>query len=550
MTQLTRLPQWQALQAERHALAAFHLRTAFAADPGRYARFERTLAAGDARLVLDLSKHRIEQRTLELLLELAIARDLRARIDAMFAGERINTTEQRAVLHVALRDLSNRPVRVDGRDVKPDVAAVRERLLDVAERVRDGRWRGHTGAPITDVVNLGIGGSDLGPQMMTLALAPYHDGPRVAFVSNVDPEHLRGTLARLDPKSTLFVVASKTFTTLETMTNARAARAWLVQGLGDPAATARHFVALSTNAAEVAAFGIAPESMFPFWDWVGGRYSLWSSIGMPIALAVGRARFMQMLAGAHAMDEHFRTAEFSANLPVLLGLLGIWYVNFWGAASFSIAPYAQHLARFAAHLQQLDMESNGKRVTLESEIVDYATGPVIWGEPGTNGQHAYFQLLQQGPALIPVDFIVAAESPHADDMQHRILVANCFAQAATLAIGKTADEASAEMLAAGKGELEARRLAHHREFPGNRPSSTLLVQRFDPFTMGLLTALYEHKVFVQGALWGINSFDQWGVELGKQIATSLGAALSDTKVPVDAAAAGIVGAWRAMRGVV
>jgi glucose-6-phosphate isomerase len=548
MTQLTRLPQWQALQAERNALAGFHLRAAFAADAGRFARFARGVAAGDARIELDLSKHRIEARTLELLLELAHARDLRGCIDAMFAGEHINTTERRAVLHVALRDLSGRPRLLDGADVQPAITSVRERLLDLAERVRDGRWTGHTGARISDVVNLGIGGSDLGPQMMTVALAPYHDGPRVFFVSNVDPEHLRSTLAGLDPESTLFVVASKTFTTIETMTNARAARTWLVNALGSEAATAKHFVALSTNAKDVASFGIAPANMFEFWDWVGGRYSLWSSIGLPIAIAIGRTRFLQMLGGAQAMDEHFRGAEFAHNLPVLMGLVGIWYVNFWGAASHSIAPYSQHLARFAAHLQQLDMESNGKRVNLEGEVVDHETGPVIWGEPGTNGQHAYFQLLQQGPALIPIDFIVAAESPHADDAQHRILVANCFAQSATLAIGKTAHEARNEMIAAGMSEQEAKRLAPHREFPGNRPSSTLLVQRFDPFTLGLLTALYEHKVFVQGAIWGINSFDQWGVELGKQIATKLAGALSDTKAPLDAASAGIVGAWRAMRG--
>jgi glucose-6-phosphate isomerase len=549
MTRLTRLPQWQALEAERHALQGFHLRAAFAHDARRFARFSRALAAGEARVLLDFSKHRIEDRTLTLLLELAQACDLRGRIDAMFAGERINTTERRAVLHVALRDLSGGPLLLDGGDVKPAIASVRTRMLDLAERVRDGRWTGHTGARITDVVNLGIGGSDLGPQMMTVALAPYHDGPRVHFVSNVDPEHLRSTLAGLDPRSTLFIVASKTFTTIETMTNARAARRWLLAGLGDERATLRHFVALSTNAKDVAAFGIAPENMLEFWDWVGGRYSLWSSIGLPIALAIGRAGFLQMLAGAHALDQHFRTAPFGENLPVLMGVLGIWYVNFWGAASQSIAPYSQHLARFAAHLQQLDMESNGKRVDLAGEVVDYATGPVIWGEPGTNGQHAYFQLLQQGPALIPVDFIVAAESPHADDAQHRILVANCLAQAATLAVGKTADEARAEMVASGTNEQEARRLAPHREFPGNRPSSTLLVQRLDPFTLGLLTALYEHKVFVQGALWGINSFDQWGVELGKQIATHLTGALSDLTAPVDPAASGIVDAWRAMRGI-
>ena len=340
MTQLTRLPQWEALEAERNALARFHLKAAFAADPQRYTRFARSLAAGDTRVVLDLSKHRIETRTLELLLELAHARVLRARIDAMFAGERINVTEHRAVLHVALRDLSQRPVHVDGNDVKPAIASVRERMLDLAERVRDGRWTGHTGARITDVVNLGIGGSDLGPQMMTVAVAPYHDGPRVHFVSNVDPRTpARRRSRRSIPPAPWFVVASKTFTTIETMTNARAARAWLVQALGSENATAKHFVALSTNAKDVTAFGIEPANMFEFWDWVGGRYSLWSSIGLPIALAIGRTRFLELLAGAHAMDEHFRTAAFAHNLPVLMGLVGLWYVNFWGAASQSIAPY-------------------------------------------------------------------------------------------------------------------------------------------------------------------------------------------------------------------
>ncbi len=548
MTRLTRLPAWAALEAERQALAGFHLRTAFAADPGRYARFERRLEAGDALLVADFSKHRLEARTLDRLVELADACGLRERIDAMFAGTRINITENRAVLHVALRDLSGRPRQLDGQDVTADVAAVRARQVDLAERIRDSRWRGHTGARITDVVNLGIGGSDLGPQMMTLALAPHHDGPRTWFVSNVDPEHLRSTLARLDPASTLFIVASKTFTTIETMTNARAARDWLLHGLNDPAATAKHFVALSTNAKDVAAFGIAPDNMLPFWDWVGGRYSLWSAIGLPIAIAVGGARFTQMLAGAHAMDEHFRTAPFASNLPVLMALIGLWYVNFWNAGSVSIAPYSQHLSRFAAHLQQLDMESNGKRVNLEGEIVDHATGPVIWGEPGTNGQHAYFQLLQQGPALIPLDFIVAALPVHAeDDAQHRILVANCLAQSATLAVGKTADEAFAEMRAAGKSDADARKLAAHREFPGNRPSTTLLVRRFDPFTMGMLLALYEHKVFAQGAIWNVNSFDQWGVELGKQIATSLQGVLADPQANAETVSQGIVEAWREAR---
>ncbi|HXF44927.1 MAG TPA: glucose-6-phosphate isomerase [Burkholderiaceae bacterium] len=543
---LTDSGEWRALAAQRAALAGFHLRDAFAADPQRFARLSRRVQFAGGELLFDFSKHLIDERALELLLRLAAARHVRARIDAMFAGEKINVTEDRAALHVALRDLSARPLVVDGVDVKAQVAAVRERFLDFAERVRAGAATGHAGMRFTDVVNLGIGGSDLGPQMMVQALTPYHDGPRVHFVANVDPAHLASTLRALDPRTTLFIVASKTFTTAETMANARAARGWLAAALGE-AAVARHFVAVSANARAVAAFGIAAANMFEFWDWVGGRYSLWSAIGLPIAIAVGRARFMQMLAGAHALDEHFRTAAFADNVPVLAALLGIWYLNFWGAATHSIAPYSQHLARFVAHIQQLDMESNGKRVTADGEVVDYATGPIVWGEPGTNAQHAYFQLLQQGPALVPVDFIVAAESAYADDAQHRLLVANCFAQSAALAWGKTRQEARAEMIAAGLSEEGAERLAPHREFPGNRPSTTILVRRFDPFTLGMLTALYEHKVFVQGAIWNIDSFDQWGVELGKSIAARIAAAFDDERAPVDAASAGLIAAWRAMR---
>lgn len=545
---LTATPQWQALTAHRQVFDRFDLRDAFAADPERAARFTRTVRLDAAEVVLDFSKNLLDTATLDLLLALADARGLRARIDAMFAGERINTTEGRAVLHVALRDHSPAPLLLDGRDVKRDVAAVRTRFLDCAERVRSGAWRGYTGEPITDVVNIGIGGSDLGPQMMVEALRPYHDGPRVHFVSNVDAAHLTMTLKTLEPAGTLFIVASKTFTTLETMLNARLARAWLVDALGHDAAVARHFVAVSTNTRAVTEFGIQPDNMFEFWDWVGGRYSLWSSVGLSIALATGRARFEQMLAGAHALDHHFRTAPFADNLPVLLGLIGLWYVDFWGAQSHAILPYYQPLSRFVAHIQQLDMESNGKSVTLAGDAVDYATAPVIWGEPGTNAQHAFMQRLHQGPGFVPIDFIVAAAADHAHAESHRALVANCFAQAQALMVGRTRDQVAAQARAAGKSPQEAARLGLHREMPGNRPSNTLLVRRFDPFTLGLLTALYEHKVFVQGAVWGINSFDQWGVELGKELATQLDRALaSDRNEGLDASTAALIGHWRRLQ---
>jgi glucose-6-phosphate isomerase len=555
MGSLTETPAWHALQAHRARLNDFDIRAAFGADPQRFARFSRrlTVDAADPRdsaeVLLDFSRHRIDAPALDQLVALADARGLRERVAAMFDAQRINDTERRAVLHVALRDLSDTPVLLDGVDVKPEIAAVRERFLDFAQRVREGRWTGATNLPITDVVNIGIGGSDLGPLMMVEALRPFHDGPRLHFVSNVDGAHIGATLRDLDARTTLFVIASKTFTTVETMTNAHTARRWLLEALG-AAAVARHFVAVSTNAREVAAFGIDAAAMFPFWDWVGGRYSLWSSVGVSIALAVGRERFMQMLAGASAMDTHFRTAAPADNLPVLLGLLGVWYVNFWGAATHSIAPYYQHLSRFAAHIQQVDMESNGKRVTRSGETVDHATGPVVWGEPGTNGQHAYFQLLHQGPALVPIDFLLAAESPYPLDEHHRILAANCFAQAQALLAGKSGTAAVEEMVAGGMDEAEARRLAPHRTFPGNRPSSTLLVRRWDPFTLGLLVALYEHKVFVQGAIWGINSFDQWGVELGKQLAARLMPALEGQPShagALDGSTAGLIAAWRALR---
>jgi glucose-6-phosphate isomerase len=459
----------------------------------------------------------------------------------MFAGERINITEDRPVLHVALRNRSGRPIVVDGRDVMPDVNAVLAKMRRFTDRVRSGEWRGHTGEAITDIVNIGIGGSDLGPVMVTEALRPFwKHGLRAHFVSNIDGTHLVETLARCRPESTLFTVASKTFTTQETITNAVSARAWLLERLGDRAAVAAHFVALSTNAREVAAFGIDTDNMFDFWDWVGGRYSLWSAIGMPIALVIGMDSFEELLAGAHDIDEHFRTAPLDRNIPVVMGLLGIWYHNFWGAESHAILPYDQYLHRFAAYFQQGDMESNGKGVDRQGRpIADYTTGPVIWGEPGTNGQHAFYQLIHQGTRLIPSDFIAPIESHNPIGRHHDILIANFLAQTEALMRGKTADEVRAEL--ARKGITGREDLVAHRTFGGNRPTSSILFTRLVPRTLGRLIALYEHKIAVQGAIWNINSFDQWGVELGKQLASAILAELDE-----DADATGHDGSTNAL----
>ncbi len=507
---------WQQLGDHAQSIAPRHMRELFAADPARAAHFSLK-ACG---ILLDYSKNRITDDTLRHLLSLADECDLRSHILAMFEGEPINNTEQRAVLHTALRAQGDAHAMVGGEDVIPAIREVRQRCAAFAERVRSGEWKGFSGESITDVVNIGIGGSDLGPLMVCEALKPYADGPRVHFVSNVDSLHLNQTLAGLDPARTLFVIASKTFTTLETLTNARSARAWLV-ATGGEAAVARHFVAVSTNAEKVAAFGIDTANMFGFWDWVGGRYSLWSAIGLPIALSVGPQRFEALLAGAAAMDQHFRTAPLAENLPVLLALLGIWYVDFLGCGSQVVAPYNQTLHRLPAFLQQLDMESNGKRVRASGEAVDYATGPVIWGEPGTNGQHAFFQLLHQGTATIPVDFILALSQPGQVEPHRTSQIANCLAQSAALMQGKTEAEVRAEMSARGASEAEIEALLPHRVFPGNRPSNTLLLDELSPYSLGALLALYEHKVFVQGSIWGLNSFDQWGVELGKQLASGL-----------------------------
>ncbi len=546
MAALTRSPAWRALERHAEAMAAVHLRDLFAGDGDRFARF--SLRLDD--LLLDYAKNRITGETMGLLIDLARAarlEDWRAR---MFAGDRINVTENRAVLHVALRNRSNRPILVDGRDVMADVNAVLAKMRDFSEQVRSGAWRGHTGAAVTDVVNIGIGGSDLGPCMVCEALKPYQRPDlRPHFVSNVDGAQLHDTLAPLEPAHTLFVVASKTFTTQETMTNAASARAWLVERLGDEAAVAKHFVAVSTNAQAVAAFGIRTENMFEFWDWVGGRYSLWSAIGLPIALAVGFARFEELLAGAHAMDEHFRTTPLEHNMPVIMALLGIWYRDFLGACSHAVLPYSQHLHRLPAYLQQADMESNGKSVRRDGARVDYATGPIVWGEPGTNGQHAFYQLLHQGTELVPADFLAAAESLTPLGDHHDKLLANFFAQTEALAFGKTADEVRAELEGEGLSGAALEALVPHKVFEGNRPTNSILFRRLDPATLGKLIALYEHKIFTQGVLWNINSFDQWGVELGKQLAKVILPQLADPE-PVashDSSTNGLINHMKALR---
>ena len=506
------------LRAHHWEMKGQRLRDLFAEDPQRFRHFSVNLDD----LLLDYSKNLILPETLEKLLALARAADVEGGRDAMFDGERINATEGRAVLHTALRNRSERPVLVDGHDVMGDVREVLEAMGAFAEAVRDGAIGGATGERFTDVVNIGIGGSDLGPAMVTRALSPYgREGLRSHFVSNVDGAHLSDTLKGLDPRRTLFLVASKTFTTQETMANAHSARAWLVAALGDEAVQ-HHFAAISTNLEAVAHFGIAEDRIFGFWDWVGGRYSVWSAIGLPVMIAIGAERFGEFLQGGFEMDEHFRSAPLSANLPVILGLLGVWYRDVWGFSAHAVLPYDQRLERFAAYLQQLDMESNGKGVTLTGHPVAEATGPLVWGEPGTNGQHAFFQLLHQGTDIVPVEFMIAATG-HEPELRHHhdLLVANCLAQSEALMKGRSYEEARNQLLAKGIGGLEAAELAPHRVFTGNRPSITLAYDRLGPYALGRIIALYEHRVFVEAQLFGINAFDQWGVELGKELATAL-----------------------------
>jgi glucose-6-phosphate isomerase len=523
---LTSTTSYQSLRNHASQARTWQMRDLFAQDPQRFERFSSE-AAG---LFLDYSKNRLDGRTLELLAQLARERGVERLRDAMFAGEKINLTENRAVLHTALRAPRNKQFALDGQDIGADVHGVLDRIKTFSDSVRNGSWKGHTGKEITDVINIGIGGSDLGPKMVCLALRQFAH-PRLAmhFVSNVDGHDMDAALSRVNPETTLFIIASKTFTTAETMMNANTARTWFLQHAPEEA-LAKHFVAVSTNVEAIKTFGIDPANMFPFWDWVGGRYSVWSAIGLPVALAVGHGYFMDFLAGAHAMDEHFRTAPIEQNLPMILALVGFWNREFLDCASVSIAPYHQDLNRFPAYLQQLDMESNGKRVTRAGDTIsDYATGPVIWGDVGTNGQHAYFQLLHQGTDVTPIDFIAALRPTHEFHKHHAALLANCFAQSEAFMKGKTADEVRQDL--AGQPADEIERLVPHKTFPGNRPSNTILMEYLTPATLGALIALYEHKVFVQGALWDVNSYDQWGVELGKVLAKKIEAELNGDAAP-------------------
>ena len=519
MHRLTQTPVWQGLVDHQRSMDNVHMRDLFTLDPQRFDQFSLKID----NLFLDYSKNRINRDSLNLLLKLARDTGVELLRDQMFAGEIVNVTEQRASLHTALRNRTNHPVLINGEDVMPEVNAVLARMRQFSEAVRGGIWQGFSGERIRDVVNIGIGGSDLGPLMVCEALKPYQSPQlRLHFVSNIDGSHIAETLNQVRPESTLFIVASKTFTTQETLTNASTARAWFMDQVGDECAISRHFVAVSNNAEKVAAFGIDKANMFEIRDWVGGRYSLWSAIGLPIALAVGMDRFEQLLTGAHVMDQHFQEAPLEQNMPVLLALIGVWYHNFFGAESYAVTPYDQYLHRFPAYLQQLDMESNGKSVSRDgSPIHDYTTGPVLWGEPGTNGQHAFFQLIHQGTRLVPADFLAPMESQHPLGNHHTLLLANCFAQSEALMWGKTEAEARVELSAGGLSGEALERLLPHKVFSGNRPSNTLLFRQLDPYTLGMLIALYEHKVFIQGAIWNINSFDQWGVELGKQLASRI-----------------------------
>ena len=519
-TPLTQRSSWKALEEHYQKVRDLHLRTLFAEEPGRGERF----ALEAAGIYLDYSKNRITDETLRLLLALAEDSGLRERIEAMFRGDKINVTENRAVLHVALRAPKEEAIFVDGENVVPEVHAVLDKMADFSNRVRSGAWRGYTGKRMRNIINIGIGGSDLGPSMAYDALRYFSDRSlTVRFVSNIDGNEFVEATRDLDPAETLFIVSSKTFTTLETLTNARSAREWCVQALGSEQAVAKHFVAVSTNTEEVEKFGIDTANMFEFWDWVGGRYSYDSAIGLSLMIAIGPERFREMLAGFHAMDVHFRTAPFERSLPVLLGLIGIWYNNFFGAETVAVLPYDHYLGRLPAYLQQLDMESDGKHVDLEGRPVNYQTGPIIWGQPGTNGQHAFYQLIHQGTKLIPCDFIGFCQALNPLGPHHDLLMANFFAQTEALAFGKTAEEVAAEGVPAFQ--------VPHRTFEGNRPTNTILADRLTPETLGKLIALYEHKVFVQGTIWDIDSFDQWGVELGKVLANRIIPELQSTGEP-------------------
>jgi len=539
---------WQALEMQAERLKAQHLRELFAADPERF----KGLSFSLDDLLIDFSKEKIDPFALNALVQLAYAAQVEQRRDAMVRGEKINSTEHRAVLHMALRDGIPADVIVDGQDVLKDVAEVRERFLNFAEEVRTGAYKTVAGQTFTDVVNIGIGGSDLGPVMVTSSLAPWHDGPHVHFVSNVDGAHIVDTLAPLNPATTLIIVASKTFTTAETMLNFSTALAWLKTALGEQAG--RHVAAVSTNLTATRTYGIDDSRVFGFWDWVGGRYSVWSAIGLPVAIAIGKQAFEEFLAGAKAMDEHFRSAPLEMNLPVLFALVGIWRRNILNYPTVALIPYDQHLARFPAYVQQLDMESNGKRVQLDGSPIQESTGPVIWGEPGTNAQHSFFQLIHQGSNVIPVDFLAAANpsvSSEFGDVQHHheTLLTNVLAQSQALAFGRDADAVRADMQAAGIAADKIEQLVPHRTFPGDRCSTSIIYKQLNPHTLGRLVALFEHKVFVQGVIWGVNSYDQWGVELGKKLANALAPALHERTIPadVDASTAGLLQHIHALR---
>ncbi|GLO59732.1 glucose-6-phosphate isomerase [Vibrio sp. MACH09] len=525
----TQTQAWKALTEHFESAQDMDLKTLFAKDEARFENFSTQFGSD---ILVDYSKNLVDQETMDKLFALANETELKAAIDAMFSGEAINQTEGRAVLHTALRNRSNTPVIVDGQDVMPAVNAVLEKIKLFTERVISGDWKGYTGKAITDVVNIGIGGSDLGPYMVTEALAPYKNHLNMHFVSNVDGTHIVETLKKVNPETTLFLIASKTFTTQETMTNAHSARDWFLAEAGDEAHVAKHFAALSTNAKSVSEFGIDTDNMFEFWDWVGGRYSLWSAIGLSIALCVGYDNYIELLDGAHEMDKHFSETELESNVPVILAVIGLWYNNFHGAESEAILPYDQYMHRFAAYFQQGNMESNGKCVDRNGVEVDYQTGPIIWGEPGTNGQHAFYQLIHQGTKLIPCDFIAPALSHNPASDHHQKLMSNFFAQTEALAFGKTKQQVEAEFAAAGKSPEEVKELVPFKVFEGNRPTNSILVKKITPRVLGNLVAMYEHKIFVQGVIWNIFSFDQWGVELGKQLANQILPELADES-PVD-----------------
>ncbi|MDP4192645.1 MAG: glucose-6-phosphate isomerase [Bacteroidota bacterium] len=518
MSKLTPSDIWKRLKEHQLAVSRKNMRTMFEEDPDRFNKF--SLKFND--ILLDYSKNRITEETMELLLQLTSESELKGWIEKMFSGEKINVTENRAVLHTALRNRSNRAIFVDGKDVMPEVNAVLKHMRQFSEDIRNGKWKGYTGKNITDVVNIGIGGSDLGPVMVTEALKPYgKPGLNVHFVSNVDGTDISEVLKKVNPETVLFLIASKTFTTQETIANANTAKEWFLKAAKDKSEVAKHFAALSTNEKEVSKFGIDTKNMFEFWDWVGGRYSLWSAIGLSIAIYIGMDNFEDLLKGAFEMDEHFRSESFERNMPVILALLGIWYNNFWDAQSYAILPYDQYMHRFPAYFQQGDMESNGKSVARDGSHVDYSTGPVVWGEPGTNGQHAFYQLIHQGTKLVPCDFIAPIETHNPVGEHHKLLLSNFFAQTEALMKGKNEKEVRSELEKSGLSETEIQKLLPHKIFEGNRPSNSILVKKITPRNLGSLIALYEHKIFVQGIIWNINSFDQWGVELGKQLAKAI-----------------------------